>query len=233
MTERIQGAIRAGAQRVHEAIEHQKAEVKRARTELAPRARLSQSVQSLASRPSERALGAGMDELLRKMQGPYQLEGRTVKVPAGFRSLHDVSPKEQQAFVRAIKKRLGDDKFQPIARHVLGATSTRGTPEDVRATTQALLDAGAADEVLAKYPGQPERATRLVMSAYGIGLDCRGYVMRSFLQARGTGSQPAKAGAYFLTRRWQRALSKRQPTAARFFRSRSGAYRRHHPLEAG
>jgi hypothetical protein len=198
MTDRLSGAIAAGAPAIHHASELQKAEIRNARTELAPRATLSPSVQRLANRPSDSALGARLDDLFRQMQGPYQVDGKTIAVPVAFRSLHGVSSKQQQDVVRAVEKEIGHERFAAIAMHVLGATSTRGTPEDVRVTTQALIDAGAAKKVIAANPGMPpERAVRVIMSAFGIGFDCRGYVLRAFLQSRGTGSLPAKAGAYF------------------------------------
>jgi len=67
----------------------------------------------------------------------------------------------------------------------------RGTPEQVRALTQALLDAGK----LPVGDGKPESAgtrVRQMMCDYGLGFDCAGYAQQAFLSARGL--TPAQAG---------------------------------------
>jgi hypothetical protein len=169
-------------------------------TELAPRAdaRRSAGVAALTGRPSTPALGARLDAFLSQMRASYQIDGKSVRVAPAFRSLHGDGLPQMSKSRAAIQERLGDAAFRAIASHVVGATWTRGTPEDVRITTQALLDAGAGRDVLKDKPGlRSEQVVRVVMSKYGIGFDCRGYVFRAFLHARGKGSASAPEKRYF------------------------------------
>lgn len=158
----------------------------------------SPAVASLTKRSDPEAVGSRLDAIQRQMSAEYRIDGLTVRVTPAFRSLHGVTAAQQNAYLAAVKKRLGPERFAELAPHVLGATSTRGTPDDVRITTQALLDAGATDELLKERPDLPrEKAVRLVMGAYGVGLDCRGYTLRAFLHSRGTGNQAARMDRYF------------------------------------
>lgn len=61
-------------------------------------------------------------------------------------------------------------------------TSGRGTPENIRRVTQALIDANQLP------PGTKDDADariRTMMCNYGVGLDCAGYVQQAFLASRG------------------------------------------------
>ncbi|MCK6531417.1 MAG: hypothetical protein L6Q84_00490 [Polyangiaceae bacterium] len=157
----------------------------------------SPAVAQLKNRPSPATVGARLDDFRRQAEASYQVDGKTVRVSAAFCTLHG-GPAKQGGYVAAIKKALGPERFRELAPKALAATSTRGTPEDIRITTQALLDAGVAKDLLAKRPDlSPEQAVRVVMGAYGIGLDCRGYALRAFLHARGNGSVPARMDRYF------------------------------------
>jgi cell wall-associated NlpC family hydrolase len=60
--------------------------------------------------------------------------------------------------------------------------SGRGTPEQIHAITQALIDEGHA---LRTKDGSPESSIRQTMAHYGIGIDCAGYVQQAYLSARG------------------------------------------------
>ena len=60
--------------------------------------------------------------------------------------------------------------------------SGRGTPEQIRAITQALIDDGH------KVPGpdgREESSIRQTMAHYGIGIDCAGYAQQAYLSATG------------------------------------------------
>jgi cell wall-associated NlpC family hydrolase len=59
----------------------------------------------------------------------------------------------------------------------------RGTPQQVHALTQALLDAGK----LPVDDGKASAGTRVrqMMCDYGLGFDCAGYTQQAFLSARG------------------------------------------------
>lgn len=170
---------------------------RRIHTELAPQAS-AHAVARLSNRPSESVMAKRLDDFLRAMEPEYRVNGKTVRVAAGFRSRYGESPAELNEAFAAVRKEIGKEKLAEIALQVRRAQSSRGTPEDVRVATQALIDAGAAAKVLAKNPKLDERqAIRVVMQTFRIGCDCRGYVYRAFLHARGTGSLPARASAHF------------------------------------
>jgi hypothetical protein len=59
----------------------------------------------------------------------------------------------------------------------------RGTPEQVRTLTQALIDAGKLPPPDGK--SMPEQRVRQMMCDYGLGFDCAGYTQQAFLAARG------------------------------------------------
>jgi len=84
-----------------------------------------------------------------------------------------------QPELTAIASKLGLGQDAVVALHF-----GRGTPEQVRAVTQRLLDAGK----LPVGDGKPESAgarVRLMMCDYGLGFDCAGYTQQAFLSARG------------------------------------------------
>lgn len=166
-------------------------------TELAPHAN-AEAVAKLSGRRSESALGRRLDDFIRQLTPTYQIDGRSVRVTAPFRSRFGESDAQTARVVEAFKKKVGDQKFAEIALRARYASSSRGTPEDIRVATQALIDAGAVREMRALNPKlSTEAAVEETMKAFRIGLDCRGYVYRAFLYARGTGSVSAKGSAYF------------------------------------
>lgn len=81
----------------------------------------------------------------------------------------------------------------------------RGSPEDLRVATQALIDEGKLDEVRRKYehpnmseaefrathgnvsnnPLSPQDEIKLLQWEYGLGIDCAGYVQQAFLAVHG------------------------------------------------
>jgi hypothetical protein len=172
-------------------------QARRIHTELAPQAN-ARAVASPSSRPNESAIGQRLDAFLRQMKPAYRANGQAVQVASTFHSLHAMSDGAKNAALRAVRNELGKEKFGEIALSVRRAQSSRGTPEDIRVVTQALIDAGAVDKVLAKNPGlELRKAIQVVMVNFKIGLDCRGYVYRAFLHARGTGSLAASGSKYF------------------------------------
>jgi hypothetical protein len=86
------------------------------------------------------------------------------------------------AYLARIQSALGADEFKKIARDVGSVISGKGTPEQVRRVTQALIESKA----FAKYSNSaPETAVRQMMWDHGVGLDCSGYVHHAFLASRG------------------------------------------------
>jgi hypothetical protein len=67
----------------------------------------------------------------------------------------------------------------------------RGTPEQIRALTQALLNDGR----LPPCAGTLWVRIRQMMSGYGIGIDCAGHVQQAYLSAKGLDRRQAHFGS--------------------------------------
>jgi hypothetical protein len=119
-----------------------------------------------------------------------------VNVPIPFRMtvppsvLESADPRNQTFVAREHVVEANSTDLGVIAR---GAGLTQGqvealklgrsTPETIRRVSQALIDAGKLP------PGTSADAAprvRTMMSDYGIGIDCAGYVQQAFLASRGT-----------------------------------------------
>lgn len=162
---------------------------------LARKAPVPEAVRALSRPDPEARVRARLDRFMAEMQGPYQVDGREVKVTPHFRSLKNLDGKVVAADVVRVRNAVGAEKFKEIAMAAARATGSRGSAADVRKTVQALLDAGAHR----KYVNVPaEQAIRRVMWDYRIGLDCRGYVGQAFLSSRGDGEKAAPASRYGL-----------------------------------
>ena len=120
---------------------------------------------------------AELDAFLRGSVGTYRAEGRSVDVVAFFR---------MNGGSHAIDETTAKTRDAVLWRAGLGSTAKlvavgRGTPEQVRAATQALIDAGKLE------PGPAETLcdrVRSTMWKYGIGIDCAGYARLAFLACR-------------------------------------------------
>jgi len=64
----------------------------------------------------------------------------------------------------------------------------RATPEQIRAVTQALIDAGHLPGSSRDAPDLPARIKKMMFD-HGIGLDCAGFVQQDFLASRGMARQ--------------------------------------------
>jgi hypothetical protein len=144
----------------------------------------------------------GLDAFRAAATATYRLpDGTEVKVAAPFRlparQERDLSAEQRtnstsmryaaqegrvaghEPELAAIASKLGIHQDGLLALHF-----GRGTPEQVRAVTQALLDAGK----LPPGDGKPASAgarVRKMMCDYGLGFDCAGYTQQAFLSAQG------------------------------------------------
>lgn len=82
----------------------------------------SPAVVQLAERRNPESVGARLDELRRQMLAEYEVDGKSVRVSPAFRSLHGVSARQQGAYLAAIKKAVGPERFAKLAPHALAAT---------------------------------------------------------------------------------------------------------------
>jgi hypothetical protein len=140
--------------------------------------------------PSPAQIAQRLDEFMRAMQGPYTVGGKQVQVAADFRmnDKHSINQLPQKTDKKRIKEALGPKEYAKLAYDAAMATEGKGSPEEIRRVTQALIDSPA----FAKYAAlPPERAVRHLMWDYGIGTDCSGYTHRAFLYSRGT--EPGKS----------------------------------------
>jgi hypothetical protein len=155
----------------------------------------AQGVASLSNPPRADAMGRRLDRLLEAAHGPYRVGDKNVRVTPAFRSLHQKSsPKSQQTYLYAIKKAVGPEVWKDIAMTAARATGSRGSLEDIRRVTQALIASDLGKQRLSGFSKQPpELAIRRLMKEHGIGLDCRGYAFHGILEARAeNGVRPPK-----------------------------------------
>ncbi|GMV13694.1 MAG: hypothetical protein HS104_34835 [Polyangiaceae bacterium] len=125
--------------------------------------------------------------------GPYRIGGETVSVAPHFRMTGGYGPSREVA-LRRIEHALGPDDFRKLAFVAGRVTSGKGTPNEVRTLTQALIDRGAAG---AFVTGSEEAAIRKMMWEHGIGMDCSGYVFQAFLSVRANAAgTPASPSTY-------------------------------------
>ncbi|MEZ4220064.1 MAG: hypothetical protein R3B13_03975 [Polyangiaceae bacterium] len=166
----------------------------------APRPRQQTAPQSpgalqLAKAPRTERMGRRMDQLMEAMRTPYRVGGKTVRVSPAFRSLHpgsDTTP--PQTYVLRIKRAVGDKTFGEIAMAAARATSSRGNLDDIRQVTQALIDSDVGKAKLGTTTARHDDAIRSLMKEHGIGLDCRGFALHSFMEARAeNGVRPPNA----------------------------------------
>ncbi len=122
-----------------------------------------------------------IDAYHRRALGPYQVDGRTLEVPAqfhmngGFRGTKSIDASRSELLAIAQKKRLG-------ASMVAEALSGRANPEEITRLTQALID---AHKLPPGSDGELPARIRQMQWDYGIGIDCAGYAVGAFLESRG------------------------------------------------
>ncbi|MEB2312629.1 MAG: hypothetical protein OZ928_12320, partial [Polyangiaceae bacterium] len=145
--------------------------------------------------PSAAELAARLGRYRERMSGPYQVRGASVAVPAAFRMVGGMNQASSQKCMAAIAKALGPEAFRAVRVAAAQVTMGKGTPEQVRALTQALIGSPAF-AAYAKLPSA--QAVRHLMWDFGIGVDCSGYVHHAFLYSRGAGDAAAPSARYGL-----------------------------------
>ncbi len=136
------------------------------------------------------AFEARLDAFIRSAKPTFDTPQGKVEVAIAFRmDLHGETPDDPtfQQRERSVTLHVGD---LAVAMHKAGLTRTeaaqlvacKATPEVIRRVTQALIDAGHLP------PGAPDQLglrVRQMMSDYGVGLDCSGYVSQALVASRG------------------------------------------------
>jgi hypothetical protein len=140
------------------------------------------------------AVQRGLDEFLNRMIAVYRaLDGTMAAVPPPFVMCHyDKAagickgwPAQQDKAKEAPHKAhvASVMKNKRIAQVIWLVQEGRGSPEQIRLVTQALIDDSALDE----YTGALDKRIRQMMFDYMIGSDCAGYVQQAYLSATGIG----------------------------------------------
>lgn len=118
-----------------------------------------------------------MDAVMDAFAGPYDVPGEPKPVHAQvyFHSNHPLNnPKGSAA-----PKRVVATVIQDLNRHAKptinanNVLAARGTPDEVRKVTQAMIDAGH----LPSGPGSVAERIRLMQNQFYLGVDCIGFVM--------------------------------------------------------
>jgi hypothetical protein len=169
-----------------------------AAVETAETYRASPAIQS-ALADSGLPVARRLDAFLQSMTLTYRTDEGPVSVKAPFfmvsPSTFDANDVEKNAATtRAAAARAG-----LTGARITEVLSGRGSAEDIRRVTQALIDGGAlkaSSSQQGKTPANPTPSVpariREMMTTHGIGVDCAGYVQRAYLYA--TGADRAGAG---------------------------------------
>ncbi len=192
--------MRVAAARPRPVPEANEPRFERAVRRRAPGARLeagvtAQGVASLARPSKQAAMGRRLDALLEQSRGPYSVGGKSVGVTPAFRSLYPGSAKySPQTYLHKIRSEVGPSVWKQIAMSAAHATGSRGSLKDIQRVTQALIDSPLGKAELEGASKSPELAIRKLMKEHGIGLDCKGYALHGFLEARAeNGVRPPNA----------------------------------------
>jgi hypothetical protein len=140
-----------------------------------------------------------LDAFMSRAEGPYQAEGQSARVPSQFRMnrgfndpnviIRGEDPSARPARQARAAERDAIAAKAGLALACARASIGRGTPEDVRRVTQALIDAnrleaGSANDLALRIHNLQWR--------YGIGIDCAGYVHGALIAL--FGGPPSRLG---------------------------------------
>lgn len=147
-------------------------------------------------RAADFAIQRQLDAFREAMTPSYRTSAGYVSVSAAF-TMSRPSSSERPPELRTLTSRAWADLQSAAASARLQAAlgqirSGRGTPEQIRAIAQALIDQGHA---VAGEHGDPYSSVRQTMANHGIGIDCAGYVQQAYLSATGLDRMRARFGA--------------------------------------
>ncbi|MCA9599293.1 MAG: hypothetical protein KC776_38560 [Myxococcales bacterium] len=151
-----------------------------ARAEAALRPAVHSLVTQRGASASTEQIKARLQSFMEAASGPYRVGGKELVVPPAFRMVGGMNQESPGVYVTRIRRELSPKAYRAVARDLGLVTSGKGTPEQIRRVTQAVIDSPAG----ARYPAT-EAGVRQLMWDHGIGMDCSGYVHHAFLAARG------------------------------------------------
>jgi len=123
-----------------------------------------------------------MDSFLSAAHARYRIDGQEVRVTPAFRMQGGYGPTSEKA-VAALRQALPSELVREIGPRLAVVANGKGTPEEIRRVTQALIDRGHA---AAASGASPRDRVRQLMFDFGIGLDCSGFSYQAHAAARGT-----------------------------------------------
>jgi hypothetical protein len=134
---------------------------------------------------------ARLDAFMASMTSSYRIPGGDpVEVPSAFRINGGINQDQPETSKKKMRDALGADATNGMNLRINRVAYGRGTPNDIRMVTQALIDHGKLPE---KAEGMSDAArVRKMMWDYGVGTDCSGYVSQAAPAARG--KTPAQMG---------------------------------------
>jgi hypothetical protein len=146
-------------------------------------------------READLAIQRRLDAFRDAMTPSYQTSAGYVPVSAAFTMSRISSDRPPE--LRTLSSGTPADLQSAAAAAGLQAAlgqirSGRGTPEQIRAIAQALLDQG---HTVAGRGGDPHSSVRQAMADHGIGIDCAGYVQQAYLSVTGLDRARARFGA--------------------------------------
>jgi hypothetical protein len=148
-------------------------------------------------READLAIQRRLDAFRDAMTPSYQTSDGYVPVSAAFTMSRPSSNEQRPPELRRLQSRDWADLQSAAASADLQAAlgqirSGRGTPEQIRAIAQALIDQGHA--VAGRY-GDLHSSIRQTMADHGIGVDCAGYVQQAYLSVTGLDRARARFAA--------------------------------------
>jgi cell wall-associated NlpC family hydrolase len=148
-----------------------------------------------------------VDAYFQSFNATYEVNGKKVQATPHFRMTNGASGQPNRtefSQVRADLQKLiqKHDKGKPKEQQLWNAkmhdaikyvAGGKGSAEQVRMVTDALIKSGEFEKAKAKHPGLSDSETiRMMQWDHGVGIDCAGYVSQAFVGVHG--GTPGKYG---------------------------------------
>lgn len=125
------------------------------------------------------AVQRGLDAFRGAMTATYHWSNQVAPVPVPF---YMSNPAAKELTPQALRDLQSASRRAHVESDLPLIRAGRGTPEQISALTQALIDEG---RLPTDTRAPPMVAVRQMMSSYRIGIDCAGYVQQAYLRAIG------------------------------------------------
>ena len=148
-----------------------------------------------------------VDGYFQSFNATYEVNGKKVQATPHFRMTNGASGQENRTTFSEVRADLqkviqNHDKGKPKNQQLWGpkmheairyVAGGKGTSEQIKMVTDALIKSGEFDKAKAKYPGLSDsELIRKMQWDHGVGIDCAGYVSQAFVGVHG--GTPGKYG---------------------------------------